>query len=256
MIHPTAVVDKSVEIGSNVEIGPLAYVGKGCVIKDNVKIGAHAVIECFTEIGEDTVVSPNAHLGGAPQDISYKGEDTKLKIGKGCVIREFTTIHRASTKEDWCTEIGDNCYIMATSHIAHDCKIGNGVIITSYAGVSGHVHIGDFAVVSGMVAIHQFVRIGKMAMIGGLSGIPQDVPPFTLVEGRPAVIHGLNVVGLRRRGIGPEIRSELKRLLKIYLDKSLSKEEAMKMMEEIATSDEGKEFVNFFKESKRGFLRR
>ncbi|MGA1846433.1 acyl-ACP--UDP-N-acetylglucosamine O-acyltransferase [Deferribacter abyssi] len=256
MIHKSAIIDKTVEIGQNVEIGPNVYIGKNCIIHDGVKIGAGAVIEENTEILDNTVISPNAHLGGPPQDISYKGEDTKLKIGKNCVIREFTTIHRASTKEDWVTEIGNNCYIMASSHIAHDCKFGDSIILTSYSGISGHVHVDDFAVISGFVAVHQFVRVGKLAMIGGMSRITKDVPPFTLVEGNPAVIHGLNVVGLRRRNIHPEVRSELKKLLKIYLNRSLKKDEAISEMKLIANSQEGIEFVDFFESSKRGVVRR
>ncbi|MGA1862421.1 acyl-ACP--UDP-N-acetylglucosamine O-acyltransferase [Deferribacter thermophilus] len=256
MIHKTAIIDKSSEISSKAEIGPNVYIGKNCVIHDNVKIGFGTVIESNTEIKEGTIISPNAHLGGAPQDISYKGEDTKLIIGKNCIIREFVTIHRASTKEDWVTEIGDNCFIMASSHIAHDCKIGNNVILTSYSGLAGHIHVGDMAVISGLVAVHQFVRIGKLAMIGGMSRITLDVPPFTLVEGNPAVIHGLNVIGLRRRGIGLEVRNELKKLLKIFLDKKYTKEEAIIEMEKVVNSSEGREFVEFMKYSKRGITRR
>ncbi|BAI79620.1 acyl-[acyl-carrier-protein]--UDP-N-acetylglucosam O-acyltransferase [Deferribacter desulfuricans SSM1] len=256
MIHKTAVIDKSSEVSSKADIGPNVFIGKNCIIHDNVKIGFGAVIEENTEIKEGTVISPNAHLGGAPQDISYKGEDTKLIVGKNCVIREFVTIHRASTKEDWTTVVGDNCFIMANSHIAHDCKLGNNIILTSYSGLAGHIHVGDMAVISGFVAVHQFVRIGKMAMIGGMSRITMDVPPFTLVEGSPAVIHGLNVVGLRRRGVSSDVRNELKRLLKIFLDKSLTKNEALNEMSQLVKSDEGLEFVEFLKESKRGVIRR
>ncbi|MBZ4672341.1 acyl-ACP--UDP-N-acetylglucosamine O-acyltransferase [Deferrivibrio essentukiensis] len=256
MIHHTAIIDKTAEVSESAIIGPNVFIGKNCIIHDNVQIGVNSVIEENTEIKKGTILSPNVHVGGAPQDLSYKGEDTKLVIGENCRIREFTTIHRASTKEDWITEVGNNCFIMNSVHIAHDCKVGNNVIMTSYAALAGHTHVGDKAVISGLTGTHQFVRIGKMAMVGGMSRIVKDVPPFCLIEGNPAIVHGLNIVGLRRNGVGPEARSSLKKALAIFLDRSLLLEDAIAEIEKLAGCDEVVEFCEFLKSSKRGITRR
>jgi UDP-N-acetylglucosamine acyltransferase len=256
MIHPSAVVDSTSELDSTVEVGPNAYIGKNCILHKNVKIGANAVVECHTEIEEGTILHPNAHVGGAPQDLSYKNEDTKLKIGKDCIIREFVTINRASTKEEWITLIGNRCFFMAYSHVGHDCIVGNEVIITNGTPLAGHVKVEDFAILSGNSGVHQFVRIGTMAMIGGMTKVVKDVPPYTLVEGYSPVVHGLNSVGLKRRGIKPEVRSELKKALKIFLNKELLLKDVISELEQTAKSQEVKHFVNFLKESKRGIIRR
>ncbi len=256
MIHPTATIDSSAELDSTVEVGANAYVGKNCILHKNVKIGVNAIVECHTEVGENTLISSNAHVGGAPQDLSYNNEDTKLKIGKNCVIREFATINRASTKEDWITEVGNGCYLMAYSHIAHDCKVGNEVIIANYTPLAGHVHVEDYVTISGLTGIHQFVRIGTMAMVSGMTRIVSDVPPYTTVEGNPAVVHGLNAIGLRRRGLKPEVRNELKKALKIFLNKELLLKDAIDEIEKFANSEEVLHFANFLKKSKRGVIRR
>lgn len=256
MIASSAYIHPSVEMAENVNIEHNAYVGKGCILHKDVSVGINAIVEAYTEIGEGTVVAANAHIGGAPQDLSYKGEDTKLKIGKNCVIREFATIHRASTKEDWITTVGDGCYIMSYSHIGHDCKIGNEVVLSSYSPLSGHVHVEDFVIISGLSGVHQFVNIGTMSMIGGMTRISKDVPPYTLTEGSPSVVHGLNSIGLRRRGLTPSVRSELKKGLKIFLNKSLLLKDALLEMEEMAVSSEMKHFIEFIKTSRRGVIRR
>jgi UDP-N-acetylglucosamine acyltransferase len=256
MIASTAFIHSSAQVDETVVIEHNAYVGEGCIIHKNVKIGVNAVVEAHTEIGESTIISPNAHVGGHPQDISYKNEDTKLKIGKNCVIREFATINRASTKEDWITEVGDNCYLMAYAHIAHDCKVGNEVIIANYSPLAGHVHVEDYVTISGLTGIHQFVHVGTMAMISGLTRIVKDVPPYTTVEGNPATIHGLNSVGLRRRGLNPQTRSELKKILNIFNDKSLLLKDAIEKIGKEASSKEAKHFIEFITSSKRGVIRR
>ena len=256
MIHPTAVVDPSTELDSTVEVGPNAYIGKNCILHKNVRVGPNAIVECHTEIGNGTIVAANAHVGGAPQDISYRNEDTKLKIGKDCVIREFATINRASTKEEWVTKIGDKCFFMAYSHVGHDCIVGNEVIITNYTPLAGHVHVEDYVIISGHSGVHQFVKIGTMAMIGGMTKILKDVPPYTLVEGIPGIVHGLNSVGLKRRGLKPEVRKDLKKALKIFLNKELLLRDAIEEIEKIAKFDEVRHFADFLKESKRGVIRR
>lgn len=255
-IHPTAEVDKSSQIADSAEIGRGAYVGPGCVIGENVKIGMNAIVECHTEIGDGTVLFPNAHVGGAPQDYSYKNEDTKLIIGKNCMIREFAPIHRATTKEDWKTEIGDNCLIMALSHIGHDCKFGNNVTLVA-SMIPGHVHVDDNVLISGYAGIHQGVHVGTMAMVAGMSHISLDVPPYC-IAGNPVKGHllGLNVVGMRRRGVSSEARLELKRALKIFLDRKLSLDEAKEQLKELQQFPEVVTFREFIEgSSRRGITR-
>lgn len=256
-IHPAAHVDKSAVISPSAEIDADAYIGKNCIIGDNVKIGFRAIVECNTEIGEGTVLSPNAHVGGAPQDYSYKGEDTKLIIGKNCVIREFAPIHRATTKEEWKTVIGDKCYIMALSHIGHDCVFGNEITLVGSALIPGHVHVDDYAVISGYAGVHQGVRIGTMAMAAGQCHASMDVPPYCIIgnENNKGKIEGLNVVGMRRRGVKPETVRELKKALTIFLDKSMLLEEAKLKLAELTQYEEIKKFRNFLEGSKRGITR-
>ena len=253
MIHPTAVVDSTVELAPNVEVGALAYIGPHCTLHEGVKVGAKATVECYSEIGAGTVLSPNAHVGGAPQDIAYKNEATKVKIGENCVIREFSTIHRASIKEDWLTEIGDNCYIMASAHVAHDCKVGNNVILAGYSALSGHVQVGDNVFISGLVGIHQFVRIGTGAMISAVSRTGKDVLPYCIVLDDAIV--NLNVIGMRRRGFSAEVRSEIKKAVYIFTDKSLLLSEAKEKMAELVQFPEIVTIREFINNSKRGIIR-
>ncbi len=256
-IDPSAYVDKTAIIADSAIIGPRAYIGKNCIIGENVEVGYQAVVECHTEIGEGTIVTANAHIGGAPQDLGFKNEDTKIKIGKNCTIREFSTIHRATTKEDWVTEIGDDCLIMAQAHVAHDCKIANGVIVGNFAVLAGHVHIDDNAFVSGLSGIHQFSRVGKMVMVAGMSRITKDVPPYCTVSGHEDVkLSGLNAVGLRRRGMSSETMKELKRALHIYLDRSLLFKDMLEELKQLKQLDEIIEFREFIEhDSKRGYVR-
>jgi len=256
MIDKNVFIDKTAEIAESVEIAPNVYIGKNCKIGENVKIGFGTVIECNTEIGDGTIISPNVNLGGAPQDISYKGEDTKLIIGKNCIIREFAFIHRASTKEDWVTTIGDNCYIMASSHVAHDCRIGNNVIITSFAAIAGHVHIDDGAILGGGCGIHQFTRIGRQAMIGAYAKITKDVPPYALVDGNPAKLYGLNMIGLKRRGVPLDVRNELKKAYEILVNMDYMLDDVVNEIAKLEQYDEIKIFIDFIKKSKRGIMRR
>lgn len=255
-IHPSAEVHKSAIVAESAEIGRNAYVGPHCVIGENVKIGMNAIVECHTEIGDRTILAPNAHVGGAPQDYSFKNEDTKLIIGTDCLIREFAPIHRATTKEDWKTVIGNGCLIMALSHIGHDCKFGNNVTLVA-SMIPGHVHVDDYALISGYAGIHQGVHIGTMAMVAGMSHISLDVPPYCIaanpVKGR---IAGLNVVGLKRRGVSSEARRELARALKIFLDRSYTLDAAKEKLKELEPFDEVVTFRNFIEaSSRRGITR-
>ncbi len=256
-IHPSAHIDKSAEIADTAEIAAGAFIGKNCKIGGGAVIGYNAVVESNTEIGEGTVLSPNAHVGGAPQDTSYRGEDTRLSIGKNCIIREFAPIHRATTKEDWVTVIGDECDIMSLAHVAHDCKLGNGVIVVGGALLAGHVQVGDYAVVGAYVGIHQFTRIGTMAMLSAFARISFDILPYCLC-GRVEAgnIEGLNAVGLKRRGVKPEVRVELKKAVKLFLDKSMLLPEAVEKMKELTQYPEITAMIDFINSTKRGLARR
>lgn len=199
-IHATAVVDPSAELGADVDIGP------GCVIGPHVKLGertrliAHVFIESHTEIGKDNTVFPFAGLGGTPQDLSYRGEPTKLIIGDNNVIREHATLHRGTVRGRSVTTMGDDCLIMGNCHVAHDCDVGNSVIMAQTATIGGHVQVGDYAFLSGLSGVHQHGRVGRYAFVGASALMTTDLIPFGLAIGNHAHLSGLNVVGLKRRG--------------------------------------------------------
>jgi len=257
MIEKGAIIHPSCVIADSAVIEQGAFIGKNCVIGENVKVGYNAIIQSNTTVGEGSIICANAHIGGDPQDYSFKGEDTKLIIGKNCMVREFATIHRASTKEDvWETVVGDNCFIMAYAHIAHDCKLGNNVTMTSFASFGGHCRVGSFVVCGGYAACHQFCRVGTGAMLGGRVNVSKDIPPFVMAAGIPAEIEGLNTVGLKRRGVKPEARLELKRALKLYNDIHNKIDELPALLGELQQFEEIKIFADFLKDSKRSFTRR
>ena len=255
MIHKTAIIDPDTELDESVEVGPYTVIGKGVKIGSGTVIGPHVHIACNTEIGRDNKISHSASIGDEPQDISFSGQPTFVKIGDGNTIREFATIHRA-TIEDTATCVGDNNFIMAYAHLGHDVKVGNKSIISNCVGLAGHVEVGDSAVISAYVAVHQFSRVGSMVMIGALARINRDVLPYMMIEGNPAVTHGLNVVGLRRNGIDQETRSALKNAFKILCREKMSTEKALlKIESEIYQSAEINALIGFVRGSKRGFIR-
>ncbi|MDT8318015.1 MAG: acyl-ACP--UDP-N-acetylglucosamine O-acyltransferase [bacterium] len=255
MIHKTAIIDAGAILDDNVEVGPYAVIGKGVKIGGGTVIGPHVHIPCNTEIGRDNKIFHSASIGDEPQDISFKGQPTFVKIGDGNTIREFATIHRA-TIEDTATCVGDNNFIMAYVHLGHDVKVGNKSIISNGVGLAGHVKVGDGAVISAYVGVHQFSRIGSMAMIGALARINRDVLPYMMVEGNPAITHGLNVVGLRRNGIDQDSRNALKRAFKMLCREKISTEKALaKIDKEIDQTAEIKALTAFVRGSKRGFIR-
>ncbi|MBI5207963.1 MAG: acyl-ACP--UDP-N-acetylglucosamine O-acyltransferase [Candidatus Firestonebacteria bacterium] len=254
-IHSTAIVHPKAILGENVEIGPYAIIGENANIGNNSKVMANANIDGWTYIGENCQVFPGAIIGIEPQDISYKGQRSYVRIGNNNIIREYVTIHRSKYEEGE-TRLGDNNYIMATAHIAHDCIIGNGVIIVNYSAVTGHVVIEDRAFISGMAGIHQFVRIGEMAMIGGMAKVTQDVPPYITVDGYPAKPFGLNTVGLKRNNVPLEIRNVIKLAYKIIYHSGLNLSQAIEKIEnEIPKSREINHFVEFIKKSDRGICK-
>lgn len=257
MIEKGAIIHPTCQIAESAEIAQGAFIGEHCVIGENVKVGYNAVIQSHTTVGEGTVICPNAHIGGDPQDYSFGGEDTKLIIGKNCVIREFATIHRATTKEDvWETVVGDNCYIMNYAHIGHDCKVGNNVTMTNCSSLGGHCRVGSNVVFGGYAACHQFARVGTGVMLGGRASVSKDIPPFVMYAGYPSAIEGLNVIGLKRRGAKPEARKELKRALKIYQDLNIKMAEVPAKLAELEQFEEIEIFLDFLQDSKRSFTRR
>jgi UDP-N-acetylglucosamine acyltransferase len=199
-IHPSAVVDRKASLGVDVDVGPFCVVGPEASLGDRVRLVSHVSVDGRTSIGADTVVYPFSSLGHPPQSLKYKGEASTLSIGAGNTIREHVTMNPGTRDGGMVTSVGDNGLFMVGVHIAHDCRVGNNVIMANNATLGGHVVVGDFAYLGGLCAIHQFVRIGPHAMIGGLSAVADDVIPYGLIMGDRASLHGLNVIGLKRRG--------------------------------------------------------
>ena len=199
-IHKSAIIDKKAKLGKNINIGPYSIIGPNVIIKNKVKIHSHVNICGHTSIDEDTEIFPFSSIGNIPQDLKYNGEKSKIIIGKKNTIREHVTMNPGTKGGNLVTKVGNNCLFMIGSHVAHDCIIGNDVIMANNATLAGHVKIDDFAIIGGLSAVHQYVRIGKHAMIGGMSGVENDVIPFGSVMGNRAHLSGLNIVGLKRRG--------------------------------------------------------
>ncbi|VBB45254.1 UDP-N-acetylglucosamine acetyltransferase [uncultured Desulfatiglans sp.] len=255
-IHSTAVISAGAELGTDVSVGPYSTIGPHVVVDDRTEIGAHVVIEGHTYIGRDNRIYPFSSIGTAPQDIGYRGEDTRLNIGDKNVIREYVTIHRATTKQHWETILGDQNYVMAYAHIAHDCILGNNVIMSNVATLAGHITVGDHAILGGLVAVHQFVRIGDYAFLGGKSGIDRDVPPFMITAGERARLYGINRKGLARMGFSREVIDGLKKAYQIIWREKRRFEEGIRAVrEQIPSFPELEMLLNFFEGSKRGILR-
>lgn len=251
-IHKTAVIDPMAEIDSSVEVGPYVVIEGPVKIGPRTRIMSHAYLSSNTSIGPDNVIFPFTVIGEPPQDLSYQGEKSYLKIGKGNIIREGVSIHRGS-REDYMTVIGDNNFIMGYSHIAHDCRIGNEVIIANGALLAGHVHVDDQVFISGNAVIHQFVEIGRLAMLGGLARVSKGVPPFMTVVERNAV-RGLNVVGLKRAGFSPTERTMIKRAYKLLYRSGLNVKNAVEAIEKEELGPGAEAIVNFIRRARRGIV--
>lgn len=249
-IHPTAIVHPDVDLADDVRIGPYAIVDPDVSIGARTEIRAHSVLKRYTTVGADNQVHEGAVLGGEPQDVSFKGEPSGLRIGDRNRIREGVTIHRAGGGRE--TVIGSDCFLMAYVHVAHDDRLGDGVIIANNVALAGHVTIGDRAFLSGGVVVHQFCRIGRLAMIGGNSKIVQDCLPFVITDGVPGRARGLNVVGLRRAGIGASQVRALKEGYRLLLRSALPLEAALERMAAIADPLVD-EMADFARTAKRGF---
>jgi len=262
-IHAYAVIDSKAELASDVEIGPYSVIGPNVEIGAGTKIGSHTVIEGHTTIGIDNHFAHFAAIGGVPQDMKYRGEPTQLVIGDRNTIREFTTIHTGTIQDGGVTRLGNDNWIMAYVHIAHDCQVGNNTIFASNAQIAGHVHVEDWAILGGMSGVHQFVRIGQHAMLGGASALVQDIPPFVMAAGEKASPHGINVEGLKRRGFSSESITALRQAYKVLYKDGLSFEDAkveiQKMIlasaSDAATVEKLTQFHDFIAASTRGIVR-
>lgn len=255
-IHPSASVSPQARIGDGVKIGPFSVIGENVTIGNNTNIDSNVVIEGNTIIGQGNRIYPFVSLGSPPQDISYKGEDTRLEIGDGNIFREFVTVNRATYKQDKVTKIGNRNYVMAYAHIAHDCSLGDFIVMSNAATLGGHIEIGDHAIIGGLVAIHQFVRIGPYSFIGGKSAIVKDIPPFMMASGDRAKLYGLNYVGLKREGFSSEKIGMLKKAYQIiWRDHNLFNDALEKVKNEIPNFIELEILLDFLSKSKRGILR-
>jgi UDP-N-acetylglucosamine acyltransferase len=212
-IHPTAIVEKGADLADGVSVGPYCVVGEHVALSEGVKLLSHVVVAGITTIGPNTHIYPFASIGTQPQDLKYKGEASKLVIGANNIVREYVTMNPGTEGGGMLTEIGNNCLFMMSTHVAHDCRIGNHVVMANHATLGGHVSVGEWAILGGLSAVHQFVRIGPHSMVGGMSGVEQDVIPYGSVMGNRARLAGLNVIGLRRRGFS---RADIAVLRKAY----------------------------------------
>ena len=259
MIHATAIIHPGAELAEDVEIGPYAIIGPHVRIGTGTKVGPHAVVEGWTTIGEYNQIFQMASVGAIPQDLKYKGEETYLKIGDRNIIREFATLHLGTVTGDGETTVGSGNLFMAYSHVAHDCHIGNGVIMANAATLAGHVTVEDFAIIGGLCAIHQFTRIGAHVMLGGGTLVGHDIPPYTIAttgDKRESALRGLNLVGLKRRGFSDEVISHLKKAYKILAFSKLKLEDVIvRIKAEVPAGPEVNHFVEFIEGAKRSICR-
>ncbi len=256
MIHETAIVHSKAEVGENVEIGAFSVIREEVTIGSGTKIGPHVVIDPYVDIGSDCKIYQYAAIGAEPQSLKFSGEKTFVKIGRGNVIREFVTIHRGTSFGGGVTETGEENFIMAYSHIAHDCRLGRNVVLSNNATLGGHITIGDYSTVGGLVAIHQFVRVGNYAFIGGKSAVVKDIPPYMIAAGDRAKLHGLNVVGLKRQGFSGNTLSMLKKAYRLVFRIGLTLNEAIeRVAAEVEQTPEVVHLIEFIKSSQRGITR-
>jgi UDP-N-acetylglucosamine acyltransferase len=254
-IHPTAIVDKVAELGEGVTVGPFSIIQGRVVIGHDTRIGSHVVIKEFTTIGSHCQVFQFAVLGEIPQDLKFQGEDSQLIIGDGNTIREFATMHRGTAGGGGVTRIGHGNLFMAYTHVAHDCQVGNGVIMSNAATLGGHITVEDYAILGGLSAIHQFCRIGRHAFVGGCSAVHRDVPPYAMAVGNRAKLVGLNLVGLKRHGVSEPVLSSLKRAYELLFLSDLNQKEALgRIKEEFPQVPEIQHLLHFLESSERGVL--
>jgi UDP-N-acetylglucosamine acyltransferase len=256
-IHPTAILNATAELGENVSIGPYSVIEGDVIIGSGTEVGAHVYIDRFTRIGRNCHIYPFASIGTAPQDKKFKGEKTQVVIGDENVIREYVTINRGTSGGGGVTTLGDQNLLMAYVHVAHDCHLGNGIIMANLATLAGHVILEDYAILNGLVAIQQFVRIGAYAYIGGKSGVLKDIPPYVIASGDRAKLFGLNIVGLKRHDFSDEVIMALKKAYQIIIRSHLTLQEALLRVEkEVPALPEVVRFLDFIRNSQQGIPRR
>jgi len=256
MIDSKAIISPKAHIAEDASIGPYSVIGDHVTIGKGTRIKSHVVIDPFVEIGENCTIFQYASIGAEPQDLKFKNEESWVKIGDGCLIREFVTIHRGTALGGGITRIGPDCVLLAYTHVAHDCTLGSNVIMSNSATLGGHIAIGNHVNIGGLVAIHQFVRIGDYAFVSGKSAVVKDVPPFVLAAGDRATLHGLNQVGLKRHGFSSATVSQLKKAYRIIFRIGLTLNEAIERVSaEVEPIEEVKSFINFLKSSQRGITR-
>jgi UDP-N-acetylglucosamine acyltransferase len=251
-IHPTAVIAEGAELGVDVSVGPYSVIGPHVRVGDGTSIGPQVVIDGDTVIGRDNRILGQANVGGAPQDLSYEDEPTLLRIGDENTIREFVTINRGTIKGGGVTRVGSGCLFMACSHVAHDCQIDDGVTLGNNVLLAGHVAVGCNAIVNGAAAAHQFVTIGRNAYVGGLTRVIQDVPPFMILEGHPARVRKVNVIGLERAGIPAEEVLELRAAFRLLFRAEDSRHKALERVQETASSPLVRELVDALLKTEQG----
>ncbi|MEI6437910.1 MAG: acyl-ACP--UDP-N-acetylglucosamine O-acyltransferase [Candidatus Omnitrophota bacterium] len=253
-IHATAIIGPDVKLGENIIIGPYAVIEGEVSLGDGTEVGAHAVVSGWTKVGKGNRIFPHAAVGFDPQDKKYKrGDKTFLEVSDNNIFREFCTIHRGTIEGNGVTRIGSNNLFMAYSHVAHDCVVGNGCVLANSGTLAGHVTVEDFVIVGGLSAVHQFCRVGKNAMIGGCSRVVQDVPPYSLCVGGPALVYNLNAIGLRRAGVTSDSMKQLKEAFRIMFHSGLAKNSAVEQIErDVQLTEHVKHLLDFAKASERG----
>ncbi|MGQ9615310.1 MAG: acyl-ACP--UDP-N-acetylglucosamine O-acyltransferase [Spirochaetota bacterium] len=259
-VHPTALIDSKAEVGDDNEIGAYTIIEGNVKIGNRNKIGPHTIITGYTSIGDDNVIHGHVYIGNLPQDVSYKGGESYVRIGNKNIIREFTTIHRG-TKEGTYTIIGNNNYLMVGCHVAHNCILGSNIIMVNCASLGGYVEVYDHAFISAFVTAHQFTRIGSYSICGFFTKVIKDIPPFMMIDGNPASVYGINVVGLKRKGFSPERRELLKKAYKLIYRSGLNLKSSLEELKKMSTTTVNElqrgdlqMLIDFINGSKRGLL--
>jgi UDP-N-acetylglucosamine acyltransferase len=251
-IHPTAIIDPSAELGTEVEIGPWVIVGPQVSVGDRCRVGPRARLQRNVRLAAEVTVGDGSIIGGDPQDLKFKGEETWVEVGQGTIIREYTTINRG-TSASYKTVVGERCFIMTYVHLAHDCQVGDDVVIANGTQCAGHVTIHDRAVLSGLNAVHQFVTIGTYAFVGGGSRVNQDIPPYVKAVGNPMELYGLNSLGLQRAGFAGETIAALKRAYRLFFNSDLNLSQALERARtDLPAYPEVERFLAFVESSERG----
>jgi UDP-N-acetylglucosamine acyltransferase len=254
LIHSTAIISRHAQLAADVRVGPYAVIGDGCVLAEGCQIAPHAVLERNVKLAARVRVGVGSVLGGDPQDLKFKGEETTVEIGEGTVIREYATINRG-TAESLKTTVGKNSFIMSYVHLAHDCHVGDSVIISNSTQLAGHVTVEDKAILSGQIGVHQFALIGRFSFVGGCSRVAKDVPPYVKAVGNPVKLYGLNTVGLQRNGFSEDTIRELKRAYRLFFKSELNVSQARERAEhDLKKIPEVEEFLRFFERSDRGVV--